>query len=225
METTERLPRETAREYAIRVIKDNIISLELAPDSMVSENEVASQLGLSRTPVREAFIELGRMNVVEILPQKGSRILPIDYNMVEESHFLRLVLENAIVRLDCEQGEAKDFSVMEDNLKLQEHYVENPSPLKLLELDNQFHRELFKLGNKLQCYQWMMDGVTVHYDRIRRMSLNTIKDIKFVEDLKAILRAIQQKNPDKAETVMTKHLCRYKIDEKAIRMKYPNYFT
>lgn len=224
MDVTDRQPKETAREYAMRIIKKNIISLELAPGSMVSENEIASQLGLSRTPVREAFIELSRANIVEILPQKGSRVLLIDYNLVEESRFLRLVLENAIVKLDCELEEPQDFSLIEENLKLQEFYVQNSSPTKLLELDNQFHRELFKLANKMQCYQWMMHGMTIHFDRVRSMSLNTIKDIKIVEDHRAIVQAIQKKDADKAVALMTKHISRYKVDEQAIRTKYPDYF-
>ena len=58
MYLTDRLPRETGRDYALRTIKENIIRLELAPGSMVSENELAAAMGLSRTPVREALIEL-----------------------------------------------------------------------------------------------------------------------------------------------------------------------
>ena len=225
MDIPKRLSKETAREYAIRVLKENIVSLKLAPGSMVSENEISAQLGLSRTPVREALIELGKANIVKIFPQKGSRIHLIDYNLVEESHFLRMVLENAIVRLVGEKGDELDLSALEENLNLQEFYVKNPAPEKLLELDNQFHKELFHLANKMQCYTWMIDGMTVHFDRVRMMSLNTIKDIKIVADHKAILQAIRNRDPDEAVAQMTKHLSRYKIDEKAIRSKYPDYFA
>ena len=224
MVITERLSRETAREYALRILKNNIITLELAPGSMVSENEISVQLGLSRTPVREALIELSRVNIMEILPQKGSRVLLIDYALVEESRFLRLVLENAIVKLMCETPEELDLSSLDDNLKLQDFYIENPNPEKLLELDNHFHSELFRISKKVQCFLWMMDGMTVHFDRVRSMSLNTIKDIKIVNDHKALVQAIREKKADEAVTIMTKHLSRYKIDESAIRDKYPLYF-
>ena len=50
MRLLKRLPRETARDYAFRIIKDNIIRLELEPGSLISENELAAELGLSRTP-------------------------------------------------------------------------------------------------------------------------------------------------------------------------------
>jgi DNA-binding GntR family transcriptional regulator len=208
----------------MRILKSNIISLELAPGSVISENEMASLLGLSRTPVREALIELGKVNIVEIMPQRGSRVLLIDYNLVEESRFLRLVLESAIIRQVCELKEPQDFSELQENLKLQEFYLENPSPSKLLELDNQFHKELFRLANKMRCYQWMIDGMEIHFDRVRSMSLSAVKDIKIVEDHRAILQASCQRDANQAVAIVTKHFSRYKIDEQVIRAKYPDYF-
>ena len=224
MHITVRLPKETAREYSLRVLKENIISLALEPGSMVSENEMAAKLGISRTPVREALIELSRVGIVEILPQKGSRIMLIDYALVEESRFLRLVLEREVVRHLSQMEPAPDLSYLEENLRLQAFYVEHPNPEKLLELDNLFHALLFQLANKVQIYGWMMEGLTVHFDRVRSMSLNTIKDIKIVSDHQAIANAIASKNPDEAGALIEKHLSRYKIDEVAIREKYPAYF-
>ena len=70
---------ETARSYAMRVLLYNIIHVELQPGSAVSENELSSALSLSRTPIREALIELNRIGLVEILPQRGSYISKINY--------------------------------------------------------------------------------------------------------------------------------------------------
>ncbi|AEV30304.1 transcriptional regulator [Sphaerochaeta pleomorpha str. Grapes] len=223
MIVTERTARETAREFASRTIKKNIINLELAPGSLVSESEIAAILGLSRTPVREALMELGKTNLVEILPQKGSRISLIDYSMVEESRFIRLVLECAIVKLLCGGISKEAYACLQEKIRLQEFYVEHNEPFKLLELDNDFHRELFSLANRMQTYQ-LMNSMTSHFDRVRSMSLSTIKDIKIVEDHIEILQAIYEKDPEKAEALMTKHLSRYKIDENFIRTKYPAYF-
>jgi DNA-binding GntR family transcriptional regulator len=192
---------------------------------MVSENEISAKLGVSRTPVREALIELGKANIVEIFPQKGSRILLIDYSLVEESSFLRLVLENAILRIDCEAFESLDMGALEENVRLQEFYSDKRSPDKLMELDNEFHRGLFALANKMQCYRWMMDGMTIHFDRVRSMSLSTVKDTKIVGDHRAILEAIKAGKADEAVAVMTKHLSRYKVDREAIRAEYPDYFA
>ena len=85
MKLEERHYAETAREYARRMLKENIISMDLKPGAMVSENELAAQLGLSRTPVREALMDMSQYGVVDVMPQRGSRISLIDYNLVEEA--------------------------------------------------------------------------------------------------------------------------------------------
>lgn len=95
MKLEERHYAETAREYARRMLKENIISMDLKPGAMVSENELAAQLGLSRTPVREALMDMSQYGVVDVMPQRGSRISLIDYNLVEEARFARQVLEVA----------------------------------------------------------------------------------------------------------------------------------
>lgn len=223
MYITKRVERETGRDYALRILKDNIIRLELRPGSMLSENEIASELGLSRTPVREALIELSKSQIVEILPQRGSMVSLIDYSLVEESCFIRRVMEKAIVELACELAQEKDFKVLEENLLLQEFYLNNSMPFKLLELDNAFHKELFKICNKIQSYN-MVNSMSLHFDRVRSMSLNTIKDLKLVNDHRGIVKAIQERNPELAKQLMDKHLSRYKIDEEAIRKKYPDCF-
>lgn len=59
-------------------------------------------LHLSRTPIREALIELNKVGLVEIQPQRGSCIAKIDYELIGESRFMRLMLENAVLKLACE---------------------------------------------------------------------------------------------------------------------------
>ncbi|MFT4005993.1 MAG: GntR family transcriptional regulator [Lacrimispora sp.] len=223
MRLTERFSKETGREYALRMLKDNIIHLDLAPGSMLSENELSSEMHLSRTPVREALIELSKVGIVEIYPQKGSVVSFIDYKLVEEARFMRSVLECAVVDLACKAAEEEAVGELKENVKLQEFYLENRSPQKLLELDNEFHRLLFHITGKDQIYQ-LMDSFTIHFDRIRSMSLAAVKDLKTVSDHQAIVEAIAAKDGDGAKREMEKHLSRYKIDEEALRNEYPGYF-
>lgn len=220
---TERRPKESARDYALRILKYDITTLNLAPGTVVSENELASQLKLSRTPVREALIELSKSGIVEILPQKGSRIALIDYTLIEEFQFLRKVLETAAVELDCDVATPEDILILEQNLNQQEFYLKNPSPSRLMETDDQFHRELFRICNKMQIYN-MMSSMSTHFDRVRELSLSAVKDIKIVQDHRTILEAIKAKDKDLAKSTMEKHLSRYKLDEEVIRSQYPHFF-
>ncbi|GLC78743.1 GntR family transcriptional regulator [Lacrimispora brassicae] len=223
MRLTERYSKETGREYALRMLKDNIIHLDLIPGSMLSENELSSEMHLSRTPVREALIELSKVKIVEIYPQKGSAVALIDYNLVEEARFMRNVLECAVVELACKMAGEEAVMELRENVKLQEFYMENRSPERLLNLDDEFHRLLFHITGKDQVYQ-LMDSITIHFDRIRSMSLMAVKDLKTISDHQAIVEAIAAKDGETAKEVMEKHLSRYKIDEEALRKEYPGYF-
>jgi len=222
MYITERLEKETARDYALRMIKDNIIRIELEPGSMVSEKEIAMELGLSRTPVREALIELSKSQIVEIFPQKGSKVSLIDYDLVEEAYFTRVVMEKAIVKLACERSTVEDFVGLEENLMLQEFYIDYPESYKFLQLDNEFHMKLYQICNKMRCYE-MVRSMSIHFDRVRSLSLTTVKNLKNIQDHRAITEAIKQRDVKLAQQIIEKHISRYVIDEAAICEKYPQY--
>lgn len=223
MKLLERLPRETGRDYALRNIKENIINLELAPGSQISENELAAEMGLSRTPVREALIELSRVKIIEIHPQKKSTVPLIDYELVEESRFMRNLLECAVVELDCEMARPVDLERLSANVRLQNFYLDNYYTNELMTLDNQFHGILFEIAKKTQVFT-LMQNIAIHFDRVRSMALSAVKNTKIVQDHEDILQAIGRKDPKAARELMEIHLSRYKIDAADIRAAYPQYF-
>ena len=223
MKTLERLPRETGRDYALRTIKDNIIRLELAPGSQISENELAAELQLSRTPVREALIELARAKIIEIQPQKRSTISLIDYELVEESRFMRNLLECAVAGLACELAGPEDLIRLRENVQLQNFYFDNFNPEKLWALDDEFHRLLFDVAHKSQVFS-LMQNISIHFDRVRNMSLSSVKELEIVQDHADIAGAIANRDAPKARALMEVHLSRYRIHAAEIREKYPGYF-
>ncbi len=223
MKLLERLPRETGRDYALRNIKENIVNLELAPGSQISENELAAEMGLSRTPVREALIELSRVKIIEIHPQKKSTVPLIDYELVEESRFMRNLLECAVVELDCQMAQPVDLERLSANVRLQNFYLDNYYTNELMTLDNQFHGILFEIAKKSQIFA-LMQNIAIHFDRVRSMALSTVKNTKIVQDHEDILQAIGRKDPKAARELMEIHLSRYKIDAADIRAAYPQYF-
>ena len=224
MDISIRASKESAREYALRQIRENIIHLKLKPGSAVSENELAKELGISRTPVREALQELQKMNLIEVFPQKGSLIAHIDFEVVEEMVFLRKVLEKAVVEELCNCIKESDLEELDRNIHLQVFYLDQRNPEKIYELDNEFHKALFTMCNKERTYN-LMKGTQGHFDRIRALSIYSIKDIKTVADHKAIVNAIRINDKKLAADFIVKHLTRYKLEQKEIIQNYPNYFT
>ncbi len=223
MKILDKIPYENARSYAIRVLMYNIINLELPPGSAVSENELSAALSLSRTPVREALIELSRINLVEILPQRGSYISKIDYELVEESRFMRLVMEIAILKLACERISQEYITKLEYNLKEQSKYTELEHAAEFMELDNEFHRLIFESVNKMWSYKIVNDQM-VHFNRLRALSLKSIKNKYSLKDHEDILYAIKRQDAEMAEMLITRHLTRHQMEKSELLELYPDYF-
>lgn len=224
MRIDERRYAETARDYARRVLKANIVSMELAPGAMVSENELAAQMGLSRTPVREALMDMAKCRVVDVLPQRGSRIALIDYDLVDEARFARAVLETAILDQVCERATAAEISQLRQNVRLQMMSQEPgmEESMNMMELDDAFHEMLFRMARKENIFA-MLGSMTIHFDRVRSLALNVVRDSKIIADHQEICEAIAARDAERAKAVMTEHLTRVKVDEEAIRQAYPQY--
>ncbi len=223
MYLTKRGPKETGREYALRTLKDNIIRLELAPGTMLSENELAAQMDLSRTPVREALVELSKVDIVEIYPQRGSAIARIDYDLVEEARFMRLVLEKAVVEQVCALASPEDVQRLRRNLRLYQDYVDAGDSDAGLDTDNNFHRILFQIARKERIFG-MIRNMSIHFDRVRRLSLSAVKDTKVLQDHTAIVDAVEAGDARTAIALMEQHLTRSQYDAKTLKETYPDYF-
>lgn len=215
--------RENARDYALRQIRTNIENLQLKPGTVISENILARELGISRTPVREAILELVKNNLIEVYPQRGMVIAYIDIKLVEEMAFLRSVLEKAIVEELCGCIDEDGLKELEKNVLLQEFYEKSGDNLKLYELDNEFHRTMFRLCHKERLYS-LMEAAQVHFNRIRTLSLYSVKEPKNVKEHREIYEAIKTGDKTEASRLITSHLSRYKLDQKEIMEKYPEYF-
>jgi DNA-binding GntR family transcriptional regulator len=170
------------------------------------------------------LLELNKARIIEVFPQKGSIIAYIDSDMVEEARFLRMVLEAAIAELACDVFTLEDIAELDMNIKMQEICAQNNVHGKLLQLDDEFHYKLYKMCKKEDIFT-IKDMMSIHYDRVRNMSLNAVKDLKVVNDHKNILEAIRNKDKAAAKRYMEKHLDRYSVDDESqIREAYPEYF-
>ncbi len=223
MKVPEKADKETNHDYAFRVIKDNIVNLELKPGSMISEQEIASKLSISRTPVHEAFQELAKTKIVEILPQRGSLVSLIDMNLVEEACFIRATIESAVTELACEKAVKKDIDVLEENIELQEFYFKKENFEKFMEYDNLFHSTMYSIAGRTLCY-YTVQLMNIHHNRFRTLGLHTSNARRIVTEHKAILEAIRHKDKSKAREEFLRHINRTFTDEKEIRHKYPEYF-
>ncbi len=209
MTILEWLPKESAYDYAYRVLLHNIINLELAPGSEVSSNKLVDALSVSRMPIREALNELSRIGLVNILPQRGSYIAKIDDRIVQESRFMRL-----------------DLEALKNNLEEYRRADQTGNYDQTLALDNEFHRLIFVSVDKAWVYNNLKTQM-IHFDRLRRLAIGCIADKSenTLKDHEDILYAITRHDAEMAEMLVTRHLTHYQTDLSSLMKEYPDYFV
>lgn len=223
MKISEIFPHETAKDYALRVLKENIITLELAPGSQISENELSAALSISRTPIREALSELAKVKLIEIIPQKKTSIALIDSRLVEEAGFMRYTMESAVIEQVCLQRTEEDLLRFEENIALQKVYFQNNASEKMLQKDDEFHRAFFEITRNMEIYQ-LMQNLQIHFDRVRSISLSSLHNLQIIEDHEAIVESIKKRDAEEAKKLLQQHLSRYLVDEASIKARFPDYF-
>ena len=166
----------SAREMAYQTLRSRIITMELKPGDPLNDRELAEELGISRTPMREALLMLNLARMVDIKPQSGTHVAPINLRLMEMEQFARFTLEKEILnRLRghvTPQQEAEYRRNIEDYRVLEADLTQPDRPTRLLELDNAFHRRSFELIGMEAHYDYMLASLQ-HVERIRKFSLQT----------------------------------------------------
>ena len=188
------------------VLRRSIITMRLRPRQKVSEAELALELGVSRTPVREALIKLAEDRLVEILPQRGSFITPIRLHEVLEARFIREALEIAVVRDAAASGRAATLGQLESLLQAQRAAARDKDLERFLDLDEAFHHTLSESIDKQRSWR-LIQTVKHQLDRVRYLSLPEPGNLALlIRQHAAIAEAVLAGKPDKAETLMRDHL-------------------
>ena len=150
-------------------IRQAIVQLRLRPGNLLSEAEVARQLGVSRQPVREAFIKLSENGLVRVLPQRGTFVVKISAKSVTDARFVREAVECAIARRDSEGIGKTQLDDLRAILAEQRKAARDPETFFVL--DEAFHRGL---ANAADCaYAWkVIEEAEAQMDRVRFQAVN-----------------------------------------------------
>jgi GntR family transcriptional regulator, rspAB operon transcriptional repressor len=214
----------STRNYIYHTLKEQIITLTLEPGTKISEKEVAEQLKVSRTPVRESFLQLSQEELLEIYPQRGTFVSRIDLSHVEESRFVRENIEKVIVKLACDKLTDDDLFQLQTNIAMQETCEKKDNHEKLFELDDDFHKILFSACGKNRTWN-MLQLMSSHFKRLRLLRLSSYLDWSIIiSQHKQIFELIKKNEPDKAAEVMSEHLRLVVIEKELLKERYPTYF-
>lgn len=225
LELSEKKQYESIREYALRILNKNLLNMNLAPGMALSEQEIANELQMSRTPVREAFIRLAHENFLEIIPQRGTYVAKIDLDQVDESIFLRETMEYAIMHLACANFPEESHQRLQDCMDLQEICVRKEDFSRFFELDGTFHGIIYQAFAKGRIWH-MIEQMSLNYNRVRMLNLlNGYYEMpKLFGQHEEIYDAIRNSSWEKGEKIMKAHIGKALKDIEELKEKYPLYF-
>ncbi|GAB5458339.1 MAG: GntR family transcriptional regulator [Henriciella sp.] len=140
----------TRVEQAYEEIKRRVLNNEYPPGYQTLEGELATQLGVSRTPVREALIRLENEGLVELIPRRGFRVVPLDISDMEEIYSILTALEcEAAETLAARKPDADELRPLRKAMDDMDLALENENLVDWAEADNRYHRALLELsGNR-----------------------------------------------------------------------------
>ncbi len=216
--------RGSTRAYSYNLLKERILHLELKPGTKISEKEIADELQVSRTPVREAFMKLAEEELLDIIPQSGTIVSHINLEHVEEGRFMREKMEKEIVTLACVSFPEEYRFRLETNIAMQEVCVGKNNFYRLFELDEEFHQILFQGTGKLRTWK-MLQQLNIPFNRLRLLRLAEDSNLEvIISQHKDIYRLITERKTEQAVQVMEAHLRLVVIEQESIKAKYPHYF-
>ena len=218
----------SAREAAYETIRSRIITMELKHGDELNDHELAQELGISRTPMREALIMLNIAHMVTIKPQSGTYVAPIDLELMEMEQFARFTLEKELLnrirgRLTGEQERAYRL-LIEQYRVLESHPEAENRETRMLDLDNAFHRRAFELCGMEGHFDHMLSTFQ-HIERLRKFSLQTEENKSVCAAHTRILEAVLRGSEEDLSRALSDHLNRYKLSVEQARQRHPEYFT
>lgn len=220
----ERYPQESSREYIYRIMKSNIINLNLPPGCSVSEKELGELFGVSRAPVREAFIKLSHEMLLDVIPQKGTYVSLIDIDQVDQVKFLRHCVEKEVIKLACVSFPQDGLFKLQSFLALQELCVQEKNYIKLFELDEAMHGTIFSGCKKADIWS-VIQQMNAHYNRVRMLNLAYGYDwLRIIDQHRQIVHAIQQGDVSLGASIADIHLNKVLIDMEDLQKEFANYF-
>ncbi len=198
------------REEVYDTLRRAIVNGELPPGIRVVETELATRLGISRTPIREAFRKLEAEGFLSKGPGTSLVVREMSLGDVEETFRIRAVLEGFAARLAAERAVPADIEALEAILKRTEGLVGDETPEQLLEWNTRFHDGLNALSGSTQLQQ-LLQSIHDKILRYRQITLEVGPARKqWVEEHWAILHAIRDRDPDRAERLTMQHVHRKK---------------
>ena len=203
--------QEVTDKYSLRGrvfhrLREDILSGKYKENDELKEVAIGEELGVSRTPVREAFRQLELEGLIQIVPNKGAYVTGITKKDVRDIYMIRSLLEGLCARWATEHITPEQMAEMEENIVLSKFHAQKGHYEQLAQLDNRFHEILYEACNSKMLEHPLRD-FHEYVLRVRRRTLSEKnRGTKSNEEHEQIMEAIRAKDADRAEALANAHM-------------------
>jgi GntR family transcriptional regulator, rspAB operon transcriptional repressor len=211
---------------AFRVVvalRDDIVSMALKPGDVISESDIAARYGVSRQPVREAFIRLAQQGLLLIRPKRATVVKKISPDGVRQSRFIRESIEVEIIRRVASNPGPDVKEILAGLIADQEAASAANDSRRFHQLDELFHRTLARLAGVEYAWQ-LIDDHKMQLDRVRYLTLGVSSSQRAIAEHKIIAGAVSKGDVAGAEAAMRAHLGRAELLLNQTIEDFPDYF-
>ena len=197
---------ELLSQKVYRALKTEIIKGSLKPGTKLSEGKIAEQMGVSRTPVREALKELAAEGFVKMNPNQAVVVSNASVEDVQEVLQIRGVLEGLAARLATKMISEEEIKELEKYQKQMEYYTKKDDVLAFSEMDAEFHELILNVCGNNRLIQ-IRKNLSDQAHRYRIRSLSVPGRLKYsLKEHQEIVEALKRKNAEQADRLSQKHI-------------------
>lgn len=187
-------------------IRENILTGKYATGEKLTENKICEEFGVSRTPVREALKQLELEGLIENIPNRGAFVLGLSLQDIQDIYILRKSVEIVAIKWAIERITEEELQELQEAYDLMEFYTIKKDADKMLQINTRFHEAIYKAAHS-RFLEQILKYYQFYIMKTRKVALTQENYLEIVlEEHKAILEAIYEKNIEKAEKAMDIHL-------------------
>ncbi len=211
MSTDYDVKKEVTDKYSLRGrvfhrLREDILSGKYEENEELREVAIGEEMGVSRTPVREALRQLELEGLIQIIPNKGAYVTGITEKDVKDIYMIRSLLEGLCARWATENISKEQMEEMEENVYLAKFHAEKGHWEQLAELDNRFHDIMYEACNSKMLEHQLKD-FHQYVLRVRKKTLSSaVRGKKSNEEHEMIMEAIKAGNAELAEQLAHQHM-------------------
>lgn len=203
--------QEVTDKYSLRGrvfqrLRDDILSGRYRENEELKEVAIGDEMGVSRTPVREAFRQLELEGLIQIIPNKGAYVTGITVKDVEDIYMMRSLLEGLCAKWAAQNITKEQLEEMEENVYLSEFHASKGHFDQMAELDNRFHEIMYE-ASQSKMLEHQLKDFHQYVLRVRQKTLSSnIRSKASNEEHRLIMEAIRNKDAENAEKLAHQHI-------------------